>query len=302
MTKIVMLAGGVGGARMARGFAAVASADTTVVVNVADDDLMYGLYVSPDIDTIIYSLAGVEGPQGWGRADDTWQVMGELERFGVDTSFRLGDLDLALNLFRTQRLAAGVPLSEITRVQAEAFDVPLRILPATDDRVRTMVQTASTGAWLDFQTYFVRRRHQDRISSIAFEGVDEASPGPGVLAAIDESDSVVIAPSNPALSIHPILAIPGIREALAPKRVLAVSPLIGGKALKGPAAEVLESLGHSADTQGVIDAYGDVISDLVVDTNDVIAHPRVRTVGTDTRIPTWERARHLAEEILEWLT
>lgn len=300
--KIVMLAGGVGGARMARGFAAMTEVETTIVANVGDDDSIYGLHISPDIDTIVYSLAGVEGSQGWGRADDTWRVMAELERFGVDTSFRLGDMDLALNLFRTQRLASGTPLSEITRIQAEAFDVPLRIFPATDDRLRTQVQTESTGAWLDFQTYFVRRRHQDRVAAVRFDGAGSAEPGPGVLAAIGEADAVVIAPSNPVLSIWPILAIDGIREALGGAHVMAVSPLIGGKALKGPAADVMASLGLPSGTMGVIAAYDGLLDDLIVDVSDVIERPDVRIIGTDTRIPEWERARRLAKEMVGWLT
>lgn len=300
--KIVMLAGGVGGARMARGFAAMTEVETTIVANVGDDDSIYGLHISPDIDTIVYSLAGVEGSQGWGRADDTWRVMAELERFGVDTSFRLGDMDLALNLFRTQRLTSGTPLSEITRMQAEAFDVPLRILPVTDDRLRTQVQTESTGVWLDFQTYFVRRRHQDRVAAVRFDGAGSAAPAPGVLAAIGEADAVVIAPSNPVLSIWPILAVDGIREALGGARVMAVSPLIGGKALKGPAADVMASLGLPSGTEGVIAAYDGLLDDLIVDASDVIEHPDVRIIGTDTRIPDWERARRLAKEMVGWLT
>ena len=300
--KIVMLAGGVGGARMARGFAAMTEVETTIVANVGDDDSIYGLHISPDVDTIVYSLAGVEGSQGWGRADDTWRVMAELERFGVDTSFRLGDMDLALNLFRTKRLTSGTPLSEITRMQAEAFDVPLRILPVTDDRLRTQVQTESTGAWLDFQTYFVRRRHQDRVAAVRFDGASSASPAPGVLAAIGEADAVVIAPSNPVLSIWPILAVDGIREALGGAHVMAVSPLIGGKALKGPAADVMASLGLPSGTEGVIAAYDGLLDDLIVDASDVIEQPDVRIIGTDTRIPDWERAWRLAKEMVGWLT
>lgn len=300
--KIVMLAGGVGGARMARGFVAMADVETTIVANVGDDDSIYGLSVSPDIDTIVYSLAGVEGSQGWGRDGDTWRVMAELDRFGVDTSFRLGDMDLALNLFRTERLASGTPLSEITRMQAEAFDVPLSILPVTDDRLRTRVQTDSTGAWLDFQTYFVRRRHQDKVVAVRFEGEGSTAAAPGVLAAIGEADAVVIAPSNPVLSIWPILAVDGVRDAVAAAHVMAVSPLIGGKALKGPAAEVMGSLGLPSGTAGVIAAYDGLLDDLVVDASDVIEHPDVRIIGTDTRIPDWERARRLAKEMISWLT
>ena len=176
--KIVILAGGVGGARMARGFDAIDRVDTTIVVNVGDDDLIYGVDLSPDIDTVVYMLAGVEGPLGWGRNDDTWMVMDELERFELDTSFRLGDRDL-----------------------------------------RTRVRTAEDGEWLDFQTYFVRRGHSNRVSELAYDGAAEALPAPGVLEAIGSADAVVLAPSNPFLSVLPILAIPGIREAISPKPV-----------------------------------------------------------------------------------
>ena len=286
---------------MARGFPAMPDVETTVVVNVGDDDLMYGLYVSPDIDTVVYGLAGVAGPHGWGRADDSWAVMDELERFEIDTTFRLGDRDLALNLFRTERLGAGVPLSEVTRMQAAAFDVPLRILPATDDPLRTRVQLEATGAWLDFQTYFVRRGHQDRVVAVDFAGSGEARPAPGVLDAIEAADAVVIAPSNPILSVWPILSIGGIREALTSARVLAVSPLIDGDALKGPAADIMASMGLSAGTAGVIEAYEGLLDDLVVDTGDVVSHPDVRIHGTDTRIPGWEEAHRLAKEIVAWL-
>ena len=300
--KIVTLAGGVGGARMARGFAVLDTVELTVVVNVGDDDTIYGVELSPDIDTVVYMLAGVEGQFGWGRSDDTWQVMSELERFDIDTSFRLGDQDLALNLFRTHLLRKGIPLSSITRAQCSAFDIATVILPATDDRVRTKVQVADTGSWIDFQTYFVTRGHQDRIAAISYDGIDAASPAPGVLDAIEQADAVVIAPSNPHLSILPILTVPGVRETVAGKRVVAVSPFIGGTTIKGPAADVMRALGHAADPTGLAEIYGDVLTHLVVDPDDAVELAGIECLTTDIMIGTWEEAGRLAEEITKWLS
>ena len=265
----MLLSGGVGGARMARALASVVPADRlTVVVNVGDDDRMYGVHVSPDIDTVVYTLAGIEGPQGWGQRGDTFAVMDGLARFGVDTSFRLGDRDLALCLHRTRRLGDGVPLSTVTTDAAAALGVNVRVLPATDDRLRTKVLTADAG-WLDFQEYFVIRAHKDRVLDVHFEGAGSARPAPGVLDAIARADAVLIAPSNPVLSIEPILAVDAIKEAIIAKPVVAaVSPFFSGKALKGPAATITADLGRAPGTEGLIEAYADVISHLVVDTAD----------------------------------
>jgi LPPG:FO 2-phospho-L-lactate transferase len=287
---------------MARGFAALDTIELTVVVNVGDDDTIYGVDLSPDIDTVVYMLAGVEGQFGWGRRDDTWHVMAELERFDIDTSFRLGDQDLALNLFRTQRLRTGAPLSEITRAQCSAFDVSARVLPATDDPVRTKIQVADSGSWLDFQTYFVTRQHQDRVAAVSYEGVEAASPAPGVLEAIEQADAIVIAPSNPHLSILPILTIPGIRSAVAGKRVVAVSPFIGGATVKGPAADVIRALGHPPDATGLAEVYGDVLTHVVVDPADTVELPGIDVLDTDIMIGTWEAAGRLAKEITAWLS
>lgn len=300
--KIVILAGGVGGARMARGFAALEAVELTVVVNVGDDDTIYGVELSPDIDTVVYMLAGVGGQFGWGRRNDTWRVMSELERFDIDTSFRLGDQDLALNLFRTQLLRTGVPLSTVTRAQCAAFDVTARILPATDDPVRTKLQIADSGSWIDFQTYFVTRGHQDRIAAVSYEGVDSASPAPGVLDAIAGADAVVIAPSNPHLSILPILAVPGVRDAIAGKRVAGVSPFVGGAAIKGPAADVMHSLGHTPDPTGLTAVYEGILTHLIVDPRDAVDLPGTEMLATDIMIRTWEEAGRLAKEITAWLS
>ncbi|MGH8874783.1 MAG: 2-phospho-L-lactate transferase [Acidimicrobiia bacterium] len=266
--RIVLLSGGVGGARLARGLAAVPDLDVTVVVNVGDDDRIYGLHVSPDIDTVLYTLSRIEGPQGWGLSGDAFTVMEHLSDFPIDTSFRIGDGDLATNLYRTSLLTEGVRLSEVTASQAAVLQIPARVVPATDDPVRTKVLIGE-GEWLSFQEYFVRRRHRDRVVDVRFEGAARAAPAPGVLEAIAKADAVVIGPSNPALSVWPILAVPGVAEAVteAP-RVAAVSPLIGGRALKGPAAEVLAGLGFPPGNAGVVSAYDGLLRELVVDVSD----------------------------------
>jgi LPPG:FO 2-phospho-L-lactate transferase len=299
--KVVELSGGVGGARMARGLEAVLGADLSVVVNVGDDETIQGLHVAADLDTVIYTLAGVEGPQGWGRKADTFDVNEELARFGVDNSFRLGDLDLALNLFRTRELAANEPLSVITRKIATSFDIKASVFPATDDSLRTEIKIDGDG-WINFQDYFVTRRHQDRVNELRFVGAESAEPAPGVIDAIDDADVIVIAPSNPPLSIWPILAIGAIREAInVHPRVVAVSPLFGGKALKGPADTVMASLGLAAGNAGVVEAYQGIVDTLVIDIGDrvdagLIEGAEIRV--EDTRIGDVASGRTLAEAIL----
>ncbi len=299
--KVVELSGGVGGARMARGLTAVRDVDLTVVVNVGDDEEIHGLHVSADLDTVIYTLAGVEGPDGWGRSADTFVLNEELARFGVDNRFRLGDLDLALNLFRTQALAEGKPLSVITAEIADSFDLRADVVPATNDTLRTEVRIEGD-EWLSFQEYFVLRGNRDEVKELRYPGSEAAHPAPGVLEAIGAADVVVIAPSNPPLSIWPILAINEIRQAIrSHQRVVAVSPLFGGKSLKGPADRVMASLGLPAGNAGVIEAYAGLIEMLVVDTQDADDARQlggVEIMVTDTRIARATRARELAEEIL----
>jgi len=294
--RIVMLSGGVGGARLARGLATT-GADLSVVVNVGDDDVIYGVHVAPDIDTVTYTLAGIEGPQGWGIAGDTFTVMDALAELGADTTFRLGDRDLATCLLRTTAIAEGSPLSRVTASVAKSFGVTAAILPATDDSVRTMVEVA-TGETLDFQEYFVKRRHRDSVTGLRFDGADGSQPAPGVIEAISAADKVLLGPSNPALSIWPILAVPGIRQALANRHVTAVSPLIGGEAVKGPAADILNSLGLGATSQGVVDAYDGLVDTIVVDTADAGTEVRgVEVVVADTDIRTLEASQRLAQQL-----
>lgn len=293
----MLLSGGVGGARLARGLAAAAP-ELTIVVNVGDDEAIYGLDICPDLDTVLYTLAGWEGPEGWGIRDDGFQVLASLARLGVDSRFVIGDRDFATHLYRSIRRRAGAPLSAVTAELAERLGITNSVLPATDAAVPTRVLTTG-GEWLSFQDYFVLRRHSDPVEQVAFVGADSALPAPGVLEAIEQATTVIIGPSNPPLSIWPILAIPGIREAVASgKRVIAVSPLIGGKALKGPAADVLASLGFPPGNQGVAAAYADLLTDLVVDNQDAqeqIDGPLMH--ATDIRIATPQRS----VEFARWL-
>lgn len=277
--KITVLSGGVGGARLAKSLATLDETEVTVVVNVGDDERVYGLGVSPDLDTLLYTLAGIEGPEGWGVHKDTWTTMERLSGLGLDTAFRIGDRDLATNLYRTARLGSGDPLSSIISSLAERLDVEMNLLPATDDPLRTRVLTDS-GDWLPFQEYFVIRRHVDEVKDVRFDGAGSASPAPGVIEAIVGANVVVIAPSNPPLSIWPILAVPDISAAVNDAaRVLAISPLFGGAALKGPADRVLASLGYSPGNTGIAEAYDGVVHDLVIDSGDRQDKPALEESG-----------------------
>ncbi len=303
MPAVTLLSGGVGGARLARGLAAELGPELTVVVNVGDDEEVYGLHVSPDMDTVTYTLAGRHGPHGWGVAGDTFVVLGHLASLGADTTFRLGDADLALNLVRTDALRRGQPLHTVAAELSAAFGIEPTILPATNDRLRTVVQTGA-GEWLSFQDYFVMRSHRDEVAAVRFDGAAEALPAPGVLDAIGEAAVLMIAPSNPPLSIWPILSVPAIRAAVqTARRVVAVSPLIGGKALKGPADAVMASLGLPPGNAGVLEAYRGLLTDLVVDDADrADTRPSgVRVHATDTRIAEPERAVRFARWLLEAL-
>ncbi|HEX6946807.1 MAG TPA: 2-phospho-L-lactate transferase [Acidimicrobiia bacterium] len=297
--KVVELSGGVGGARLARGLAGLPDLDLTVVVNVGDDEWFHGLRVCADLDTVLYTLAGIEGPEGWGRMDDTFAFNDELARYGVDNRFRIGDRDLALIVTRTARLAAGETLTKITADLSRALGIRPAVLPVTDDEVRTEVRL--DGGWTSFQDYFVIRRNRDEVREVAYRGAESARPGPGVLEAIAAADLVVVGPSNPPLSVWPILAVPGIREAVASHpRVVAVSPLFRGKALKGPADRVMSTLGLPPGTQGVARAYEGLIDTLVVDSGDATdSVDGVRIVATDTRISDPEAAARFARELVD---
>jgi LPPG:FO 2-phospho-L-lactate transferase len=303
MTMVTVLSGGVGGARAARGFDSILDpGELTVVVNVGDDDRIHGVHVSADVDTVLYTLADREGPQGWGIAGDTFTAMDRLAAAGEDTSFRLGDIDLALCLERTRALDAGEPLSAIVARVATIFGVTRTVLPVTDGALRTRIETTS-GEWLDFQEYFVLRGHRDEVASIEYSGAGLTTPAPGVIDAIRRADLVVIAPSNPPLSVWPILAVPGVRDAVAgARRVMAVSPLFAGLALKGPAHRVIASLGLPPGNAGVLACYRGLLTDLVIDTGDApdaALGGEVRIHVTDTRIQERAAAARLASFIME---
>jgi LPPG:FO 2-phospho-L-lactate transferase len=301
--KLVALAGGVGGARMAHGFAQVLPPkDLTVVVNTGDDFDYLGLPISPDIDTVMYTLAGLANPEtGWGLAGETWGFLKAVERLGGPTWFRIGDMDLATHVMRRQGLIAGQTLTQVTQASAEALGVAVRILPMTDDRLRTMVQTDE--GELEFQDYFVRRRCQPRVSGFRFDGADSARPTPDVMAAIREADLVVVCPSNPFVSIGPILQLPGVRAAIASRAAVAVSPIVGGQALKGPAGKMLAELGLPVSPLTVAEGYADMLTGFVLDERDAsfehsIAGLGLRVLVTDT-IMRGERDRErLAREVL----
>lgn len=265
----VLLAGGVGGARAARSLRTrLTATQLTVVGNVGDDDYMYGVPVSADLDTLVYTLAGIEGPEGWGVRGDTYTVMDHLHSLGVDTTFRLGDRDLSTCLLRSQWLTSGGTLSSATASIRAGLGVDTPVLPASDDVIRTRIRTAE-GSWLSFQEYFVGRAHRDEVAEVEYAGAERAEPAPGVIEAIEAASIVVIAPSNPPLSIRPILEVRAIARAVAAhRRVVAISPLFGGQALKGPADRVMASLGYPSGNAGVAAAYDGMISDLVIDGGD----------------------------------
>jgi LPPG:FO 2-phospho-L-lactate transferase len=267
---ITLIAGGVGAARLLRGLVRVVPArELTVVVNTGDDDEFYGLHVSPDIDTILYTLADLAPlDRGWGIDGDTFGVLGELEKLAGRGWFALGDRDLATHIRRTERLRAGATPSEVTRELARARGIRARVLPMSDEPVRTLVATDSGD--LAFQDYLVRRGARPKVRAVRYRGVRAARPAPGVLEAIARSRRIILAPSNPFVSLGPILAVPGIRAALAAvrERVVAVSPLIGGRAVKGPLASMLRSMGRKADVASIAMLLRDVASTLVVSPGD----------------------------------
>jgi LPPG:FO 2-phospho-L-lactate transferase len=281
--RVVELAGGVGGAKLAEGLQAVIGARLTVIVNTADDTERHGLLVCPDHDTVLYTLAGLENAElGWGLAGDTWATMGALERYGEAGWFRLGDLDLATHIVRTDSLRRGARLTEVLLGLQRSLGVPATILAMADEPVRTRVRTDD--GWLDFQDYFVRLRQAPEVREVRFDGIEAARPTPEVAAALAAADVVVIAPSNPIVSVGPILALPGMAELLAAARargarIIAVSGIIGGRALKGPADRMLASLGHEPTALGVARGYAGLIDTFVMDTVDADLAPAVEGLG-----------------------
>ncbi|MEM7140517.1 MAG: 2-phospho-L-lactate transferase [Actinomycetota bacterium] len=277
-----VLAGGVGAARYLRGaLEAFDAADVTAIVNVGDDVTLHGLRVCPDLDTCTYTLAGAIDPdRGWGLVDESWQAMAELGRYGGENWFSLGDRDLGTHLFRTQRLADGATLTQVTAEITAAWDLGCSLLPVTDDPVETRV-TLAEGGEINFQEYFVRLQHGVAVSAVRFAGADDARATAATNAAIEGADVLVIAPSNPIVSIGPVLAVPGVRDAVAARRErnVAVSPIIGGKALKGPADRMLRELGEEATVVGVARRYRDLAATLVVDEVDAHLVGEIEQVG-----------------------
>ena len=278
---IVVLAGGVGAARFLQGLVrVVAPADVTVVVNTADDVELHGLHISPDIDTVLYHLAGLaDEARGWGVRGDTFAALEMLGRYGLETWFQLGDRDLATHLYRTQLLRQGLPLSAVTDRLRRALGIGCRLLPMTDARVETFIRTPA--GWLPFQEYFVRRRAEDPVLGVEFRGVDAAPPAPGVLEALAQAAGVILAPSNPVVSLGPILAVPGVRAALAATRapVVAISPIDRGATIKGPADRMLRGLGREVSAVGVAEGYRGLVDVFVLDTADATLAPRVEALG-----------------------
>lgn len=301
--KIVVLSGGVGGARFVRGVVEVAGArEVTVVGNVGDDVEVLGLRVSPDLDSILYMLAALNDEErGWGRADESWRALDTVAALGGEAWFRLGDRDLGLHLVRTAALRDGAALSAVTGRIARAFGVESTVLPATDDRLRTWLMTEA--GEFAFQAWFVARGHRDEVDGLRFEGADTAAPAPGVLEAIAAADLLLVAPSNPFVSIAPILAVEEIRAAVASRRVpcVAVSPLIGGHAVKGPADRMLRRLAGGTSPRHVAACYEGLIDALVVDDADAAdlgGLGSVRPVVTRTLMTDADARRRLAEKAL----
>ncbi len=280
---ICVLAGGVGAARLLNGLKDVLpSEEITAVINTGDDAIMHGLYICPDIDTVTYTLAGVNNVEtGWGLQGETWVAMESLKKLGGETWFNLGDKDLATHLYRTARLSEGVGLKEITKEIASAMGISVNLLPMTEDRVETMVTLLESGDEISFQEYFVKHRHQVPISSVRFNGSQQAQATHGVIDAIREAEVVIIAPSNPVVSIAPIFSISEISDALKERKedVVAVSPIIAGSALKGPADRLLNELGHEASVEGVAKYYQDWINTLIIDKADFDSVENIESLG-----------------------
>jgi LPPG:FO 2-phospho-L-lactate transferase len=303
--RIAVLAGGVGGARFVQALTEVVRpSDMTVIANVGDDLDVHGLHVSPDLDTLLYTLAGLgDEERGWGRGDETWNARDTIERLGGETWFQLGDRDLGLHLVRTDALRRGEPLSAVTQRIARAVGLQLALLPATDDPLRTRIRTPA--GEFEFQEWFVARGHADRVDQVVYDGAAEATPAPGVLEALEAAELIAIAPSNPFVSIGPILAVDEIRAAVERRRerVVAVSPLIGGRAVKGPAEAMFQSLAGGTGAAQVTDCYKGLLGALVIDKADAddaaaVAERGVRPLVTRTLMSEPDARAELVETVL----
>ncbi len=307
MTSIVALAGGVGGAKLAHGLAQILEpAQLTVIVNTGDDFEHLGLHISPDLDTVMYTLAGLANPEtGWGQRDETWNFLLALERLGAPSWFRLGDKDLATHVERTRRLWMGETLTEVTTALCNALRVGPRVLPMSDDAVQTMVLTDD--GELEFQEYFVHQRCEPRVRAFRFAGLESANATAPVLRALDTAEAILFCPSNPFVSIDPILNLPGVRERVAAKGAVAVSPIVGGQAIKGPAAKMFAELGLEVTALSVAKHYAGLLRGFVLDEVDAAFSPAVamdgvRVLITDSLMRSEADRARLAKEIVsrEW--
>jgi len=303
--KIVVLAGGVGAARFLEGLVQIIDPkNITVIVNTGDDENFYGLRVCPDIDTIIYTLSGNHNDkQGWGLKDETFTVINQLKKLGHDNWFTLGDKDFATHIHRTNLIKQGKTLSEITKNIAEHFAIPFTILPMSDNIFKTVITTPD--GELSFQEYFVKRRFADKVLTITFNGMKRAKPAPGVLKAIDNADAIIIAPSNPIVSIGTILAVPDIREHIknTKAKTIAVSPIVDGKAIKGPADTMLKDLGMDPSVIGVAKHYQDFLDMIVIDKQDkkqkkAIEKLGIKVIITDTMMKDIQTKKNLAQSVI----
>jgi LPPG:FO 2-phospho-L-lactate transferase len=304
---ITALCGGVGGSKLVLGlYRTLPPGDLAVIVNTADDEEVYGLHVSPDLDTVMYTLAGIANQEfGWGVEGDTFDAMGMLRSYGEETWFQIGDRDLATNLRRTTRLRSGESLSRITAEMAMRLGVTAGICPATDDAIAT--QLLVDDSWVPFQDYFVRRGHKDRVEALRYEGVSSAIATPAAVEALSEADIIVLVNSNPALSIVPILSVPGVNDAVAgsgAKRV-AVSPIVGSNSVSGPAGNLMSLLGYPSSATGVAQTYLGVIDGIVIDVQDEEQSSRIEELGvrvhvTNTIMQSLEDRDRLAVETVEF--
>ncbi|RLF22947.1 MAG: 2-phospho-L-lactate transferase [Thermoprotei archaeon] len=303
--RVTCLCGGVGAARFLQGLVQVVEpSSVTAIVNTGDDVELNGLMISPDIDIVIYTLAGVvDESKGWGLRGDTFNCLRAMERFGLETWFKLGDMDLATHIFRTMMLRRGFKLSQVTEAERKAFNVEVKVIPMTDDKVTTIVKVE--GEWVHFQDYMVKMACQGVVEGVGFKGIEKAKPAPGVLEAIREADVVVIPPSNPIVSITPILSVQGVREAVEKaKRVVAISPIVGGKTIKGPADKLMAALGFEVSPKGVAEIYKGLAKSMVIDEVDRNYAPAIEEMGikvgvTNTIMRDLEAKRSLASFALK---
>ncbi len=303
--KVACLCGGVGAARFLQGLVQVVDpSDVTAIVNTGDDIEINGLMISPDVDIVIYHLAGVvDETKGWGLKDDTFNCLKAMERFNLETWFKIGDMDLATHIFRTLMLRKGWKLSEVTDAERRAFGVKSKVIPMTDDKVTTIVKVE--GEWVHFQDYMVKMAYQGVVEGVGFKGIEKAKPAPGVIEALEEADVVIISPSNPIVSIKPILSIPGVWDAVAKtERVVAISPIVGGKTIKGPADKLMAALGFEVSPKGVAEVYKGIIKYMVIDQVDAHYAHQIEQMGikvgvTNTIMRDLEAKKTLADFTLK---